>query len=279
MRSALILFLATSAFADSQAPTVSPNGKHIVFVSDRDGMTDLYVIAPDGTGERRLTQSADKESRADWSPDSKHVWFSVTTSEGSRIYAVDVDGGNLHQIGTAAGRSVRLSPDGKRTLYAMGGWTAMNLMVANLDGSRTKMLNDGTSVAWGPQWSPRGRQIAYGSMDAAKHLNVWVMNADGSHAHQLTHIAGAAQMPAWSRDSKRIALQVDDAATKTARIWIVDAKTGEGAPIGDLNGAYADETPYWFPDGKRIAFQSNRTGHHEIWTMNVDGSDQRQLTR
>lgn len=278
MRYLVVLLVAATAYADSQSATVSPDGKRIVFVSDRDGTTDLYVISADGSNTTRVTNTPEKESRADWSPDGKHIWFSVTGNDGSRIYSVDADGSNLREIGSVPGRSVRLSPDGKRTLYAIGSWTSMNLMVSKLDGSRTRMLNDGTTVAWGPQWSPRGKQIAYGSMDKDKRLNVWVMNADGSNAHQLTHIDGSAQMPAWSRDSKKIALQVSD-PSRTARIWIVDAKTGKGNPVGDANGTYVDEGPHWFPDGKRIAFQSNRTGRLEIWVMNADGSGARQLTR
>jgi TolB protein len=274
-----ILLLAASALADSEAPTVSPDGRRIAFISNRDGRTDLYVIGADGTGEVRLTDNDDREGRPDWSRDGRHIWFSVSTSEGSRIYSIDPDGSKLHQIGAVPGRSVRLSPDGRRTLYAMGSWTVMNLMVSNLDGSKTRMLNDGTSIAWGPQWSPRGKQIAYGSQGPEKKLDVWVMNSDGSRAHQLTHIAGAAQMPAWSRDERRLAVQVDNAAAKTARIWIADAKTGDAHPIPVADGAYADEVPYWFPDGKRIAFQSNRTGRHEIWTINIDGSDPRQITK
>ena len=42
---------------------------------------------------------------------------------------------------------------------------------------------------------------------------------------------------------------------------------------------YLDETPAWFPDAKRLAFQSNRTGRMEIWVMNADGTVPRQVTR
>jgi TolB protein len=62
-------------------------------------------------------------------------------------------------------------------------------------------------------------------------------------------------------------------------IWIVDVATGRSVKIGEHATPYLDELPSWFPDGKRIAFQSDRTGRWEIWLMNVDGSGARQLTR
>ena len=67
-------------------------------------------------------------------------------------------------------------------------------------------------------------------------------------------------------------------AKNSAHIWVVDVATGRAHILAAHDQPYADETPSWFPDGKRIAFQSNRTGRMEIWVMNVDGSKQRQVT-
>jgi TolB protein len=58
----------------------------------------------------------------------------------------------------------------------------------------------------------------------------------------------------------------------------VDVASGEAHKLEAHEQPYLDETPFWFPDGKRIAFQSNRTGRMEVWVMNADGSRQRQVT-
>lgn len=281
MRKLLLLcFVTVAAHAASQSPTVSPDGTRIAFVSDRDGMTDLYVITADGGRETRLTHDADVEGRASWSSDGKRIFFTLTADNLTRIYAIDADGKNRRQIGSVQGRSVRLSPDGKRAIVARGGWTEMQLLVTDLDGSNERLINDGKSIAWGPQWSPDGREIAYGTRDGAQHMNVSVMKADGSHVRQVTHLpveTGEAQMPAWSGNGRKLAIQVDNAAAKTAGIWIVDLQSGEAKAITD--GTYRDEVPSWFPDGKRIAFQSNRSGAMEVWVMNADGTNVKQLTR
>jgi Tol biopolymer transport system component len=58
----------------------------------------------------------------------------------------------------------------------------------------------------------------------------------------------------------------------------VDVATGKATKVAAHDRPYLDETPSWFPDGKRIAFQSDRTGVMQIWVMNADGSDVRQVT-
>jgi Tol biopolymer transport system component len=54
--------------------------------------------------------------------------------------------------------------------------------------------------------------------------------------------------------------------------------TGSAQKLGDRATAFADETPAWFPDGQKLAFQSNRSGQMEIWVMKADGTQQRQVT-
>ncbi len=260
------------------APSVSPDGTKIAFLSGRDGTTDVFVIGADGTGEIRLTHTPEEESQPGWSPDGKEIWFSVFAGDRSRIHSVGLDGKSPKLLGTVPGRAMRLSPDGATILYWTGTWTAMKLFASNLDGSDARQLTDGGGVVWGARWSPDGKQIAFADKDASGNLQIFVINADGSGRRQVSRPEPTdlrEQMPAWSPDGSRLAVQ----AGVNAHIWIVDVATGRGRKLGAHAEPYQDEVPAWFPDGRRIAFQSDRTGRMEIWAMNADGSQPRQVTK
>jgi len=262
-------------------PVVSPDGTHIVYLSTGEGMPDLYVTSPNGTGTLRLTQSSEEESNPQWSPDGKQIWFGVTTDGASRIFAIGPDGNNRHQIGAVPGRTPTLSPSGKQVLYATGSWTEVKKTVSELDGSNAHPVADEIAVFWNAQWSPDGTQIAFTGKDGQGIPNVQVMSADGTDIRQVTHLPaaeGRAQVPAWSHDGKRLAFQVNQHDIRTAHIWILDLATGKTTKLGAHAEPYLDEVPSWFPDGKRIAFQSDRTGRMEVWVMRTDGSGQRQIT-
>jgi TolB protein len=265
-------------------PIVSPDGSRIAFVSDRSGVTDLFVISADGTGEVQLTHTPEQENPAGWTKDGKQVLFSVFANDLSTLYAISVNGKGRREIGKFSGRSPVPSPDGKRVIYMAGTWTATKLMVSTVDGSRSQQITDGSSIAWNSDWSPNGKRLAFTGRNGPKsELAIFVMNTNGAGLRQVTHIApeeGGAQSPAWSPDGKKFALQVNNRASRnSAYIWIADVATGEARKLGLHDKSYLDETPSWFPDGKRIAFQSNRTGRMEIWVMNADGSRQLQVTR
>jgi TolB protein len=277
MRKALLLWITLipfALFADSQLPAVSPDGKRIAYVSEK----DLFVVDADGTNAVRLTNTPEQETPPVWSSDGKRVLFAVAEKESSTIYSVGLDGA-ASEIGKVPGRVVTISPDAKRVLYALGTWTEVRLMEAKIDGSDPHQLTDGSSVVWAPRWSPDRKRIAFTGRDNDKTLHIYVMNSDGSHLRDVAHADsadGQMQMPAWSPDGRRLAVQVS--AKGTSHIWIVEAKKGTARKLAAHSEMWLDEAPAWFPDGKRIAFQSNRTGEMEVWTMRTDGSDLRRVT-
>lgn len=291
----LVLFVfAVSAWAQQRAtptptpmingayPIVSPNGSQIVFLSNRTSVDDLFVIRADGTGEMQVTHTPEYESATGWTRNGRQIVFSVTSKDAGHVYTLDLNGKNQREIGSVPGRGPMLSPDGKRLVYMAGTWTATRLMVSGLDGSDAKQINDGSSIAWNNHWSPDGKWIAFtGTDESGQGLAVFVMKADGTERRQVTHIKpeeGNAQWPVWSRDGRRLAIQVSNLKVHSGHIWVVDVATGEARKLATHDRPYLDETPYWFPNGKRIAFQSNRTGTMEVWVMNMDGSGQRQVT-
>jgi TolB protein len=194
------------------APAISPDGSRIAFLSDRDGATDIYIIAADGSGEARLTSTPETESQPAWSADGKEIRFTVLANEASRIYSIEPTGKNQKLLGTVPGRAIRVSPDGRSVLSWTGTWTAMRLFVSGPDGSKARQLTDGSGVVWGARWSPDGKRIVFSDKDGEGVLQVIVMNADGSGRRQVTRPAASGeqyQMPAWSpavvrRDRKSV---------------------------------------------------------------------------
>ena len=69
-----------------------------------------------------------------------------------------------------------------------------------------------------------------------------------------------------------------DPKSIVGNVWVVDVATGAATKLAPHSESYQDELPSWFPDGKRIAFQSNRTGRWEVWVINADGTGAKQLT-
>ena len=262
-------------------PSVSPDGQHIAFVSNRGGSDDLFVIAPGGTGELQLTHTPEEKGSLAWTAAGQIV-FSVFAGDSSRLFAIDQDGRNQRQIASVPGRAPTLSPDGTSLLYMAGTWTATRLTVSGVDGLNARQITDGSSIAWNNHWSPDGKLIAFTGRETPDgELAVYVMNSDGSSRRRVSSIApeeGGAQWPVWSPDGRGLAIQVNSRKAATSHIWIVDLPTGRALKLASHDQPYLDETPSWFPDGAHIAFQSNRTGRMEVWIMNADGSGARQVT-
>jgi TolB protein len=266
-------------------PSVSPSGDAIAFLSNRDGDYDVYVTTPDGSELMRITRSPAFESAPLWT--GSRLVFAIWADNKSTVYAASADAPQPTVIGTSSGRQPAISPDGKKLLFSKGQFPAMQLVESALDGSNERELTKTPSAQFNAVYSPDQKQIAFARTDSTRQLQIWVMNADGSGERQFTHFKtedGSPQWPAWSPDGASIAIQSgrynrQTPAENTAHIWLIDVKTGAGKRLNPHDKPYLDETPSWFPDGKRIAFQSDRTGRMEVWVMNADGTGAVQVTR
>ena len=269
-------------------PFVSPDGQYIAYNATRDrSQGDTYVIKADGTGEVQLTRTTAYEGAPVWLGKRIFSWSQggPAAAAGSALITLNPDGSGATTIATIDGREFRPSPDGRLVAYVSGPWQSSRMYIANIDGSNPRAITDGSKTMFNAAWSPDGKRIAVAVMDTARQLDVGVMNADGSSLRLLTHFAkddGSPQWPSWSPDGKTLAVQVGkysrNQADNTAHIWLVDVATGKATKLATHDRNYLDETPSFFPDGKRIAFQSDRTGVMHVWVMNVDGTGAKQVT-
>ena len=267
-------------------PTVSPDGRLIAFVSDRASTGDFYVMNADGSDVRRLTTDGGHKGRAYWSADGKHLMFSVPANDTAHVMSLSLGGGAAVEIARFGARSGGVPfADASRFVYGVGPWARVQLVVSRGDGSGQVPLTSDRAAYFCQAISPRGDQVAAARSDSSG-MQIWVVNLDGSGARQVTRFSmsqGTPQCPSYSPDGRRVAVQseVNDPADSTRQVghvWVVDVATGDATRLAVHAEPYVDELPAWFPDGKRIVFQSDRTGRWEVWVMNADGTGQRQLT-
>ena len=277
----------------------------IVFSSDRDGNWEIYVMDADGGNQRRLTNNPGRDRSPSWSPDGKRIVF-VSNKDGhvrndrptAEIYVMDADGGNQRNLTNNPDRDISpsWSPDGKRIAFvsdrAVDGGEAVHnyeIYVMDADGGNLQRLTNNLTEDEYPSWSPDGKRIAFSARRDGHFENelgityeIYVMDTDGENEQRLTENRNNDWNPSWSPDGKRIAFMSDRKGDAVSfDIYIMNADGGNQQKLTNNRGW--DGSPSWSPDGKRIAFMSyrdrNRVGHNtEIYVMDADGGNLQNLT-
>jgi len=256
-------------------PAWSPERRTIAFgMWDKDTYSDLYVINADGGGLRRLTRHRVDAVEPVWSPDGRKIALDEYYDGTYAIWVVNANGGGERRV-TPGFRFTgpAWSPDGRRIAFTHLDHGAVYVM--NRDGSGRRVLAklDGAERAWGVEWSPDGRRIAViGDGD------LWVMNAHGTEVRNLVDSpspAGRTGGIRWSPDGEKLAFASRDLD------WEIFVVNGDGNGLRQLtdNSEVDDTGPVWSPDGRIIAFTSDRDGNSEIYVMNADGSGQRNVSQ
>jgi TolB protein len=174
--------------------------------------------------------------------------------------------------------------------FADAAFSHADIVSANPDGTGLHKLTRTPSGTYdyNPDWSPDGKKVAFerdlsgcGCDEAAGAAQVYTMNADGSDLRQITHdqFPGAGD-PAWSPDGTRIAMARFDVPAGRDGIYILDADGSHPVQVTQ-NNADPGETvePQWSPDGTKLVLQIvSDTAGSAIFTVNLDGTDEQQLT-
>ncbi len=281
----------TSSPAKEYCPAWSPDGRYIAFM--RDGPSGdraaYYLIPALGGAERKIGEAYDQDyvfgqRCIDWSLDGKYLIVAdrmLPEDSRSSILLLSIENGQrkilVPQRDLYASNPI-LSPDGRSVAYVQGaGFLAGDIYVVPVTGGRPRRLTSDERSLGGLTWTPDAKEIVFAS-NRGGLWRLWRVSLSGGAPEPVNGVGEGAGAPTISRRGNRLAYvhsRVD------ANLWRTAGPGWKGrrpAPMKVIASSRADQEGTFSPDGKRIAFGSDRSGSVEIWTSNSDGTNQAQLT-
>ncbi|MGH9947769.1 MAG: protein kinase domain-containing protein [Pyrinomonadaceae bacterium] len=268
-------------------PAYSPDGEMIAFRSDREP-AGIYVMGATGENPRRI---ADFGYSPSWSPNGKNLVVATghqpvpSVRADSSLWIVDVETGEKKKLVDSYALQPAWSPKGDRIAY----WTTGNsgtrtVETISINGGASEIFAETGNTNWNPVWSPDGEYLYFAS-DRSGNMAFWRAHIDLESGKAI----GDPEMvptPArfnrhltFSADGKRIAYVQTNNRTN---IKLVDFDPSAEKSIGDpkwvTRGDFEFADVEMSPDGTRFIARLIRKTQDDIVSINVDGTDMRDLT-
>lgn len=283
MREPLKAVNLTKGKGENLWPDWSPDGKRIVFESNRSGKWQIYTINQNGSGLRKITKGNYDNRLPDWRPKQRSKPKILYVSENNHqqdVFSIDAAGSNRKKLtaSDADESAAVISPDGEKIAYVHKKGSDSEIYLMNKDGSEKINLTKNKSKDDAPMFSSDGKYISFGSNRSGR-WQIYVMKTDGSGLRRLTNHSYDDFAPATFSpdDSKLIFKSHNLEPSPHLELSIVNFDGTDRRKLTLRDQGEEDEG--WFSDSKSILFAGRTGSSWQIFTINADGTGLKQLTK
>lgn len=276
------------------APTATPPAQDeflILFTALDDGADEpaLYAMRGDGTGLQRL--EADIREVA-FDPSGREIAFvrDVESEDGDsypQIFVAPFDDiGAARQVtDLPASRNGQpsWSPEARELAFVSNHDGIEDIWTVNLDTGVTYNVTQGETPSRQPAWRPLlgSREVVY-TAETSIGFELFVLDIRDEgvevESRRLT-VRPNNYAPSWNANGQRITFLSDRGSGDNADVYIMDADGGDQRLVTRDDGDAEDRSPHFSPDGRYIAFISNRLGERfDVYLISPDGSVLNRLT-
>ena len=271
----------TDAASLNTCPAWMPDGRSLLFISNRDGSRDIYRVDVEATGRpvgapARITTGIDLHG-FDLSHDGKVLVY-ADFSDYANIWSLPVPSGGTVSataavpltIGHQSIEGMAVSPDGRWLAFDSDRGGHQAIYRIPLSGGDPELLSVDSGDNFMPSWSPDGRELAYYGFRAGRR-RLYVMPVDGGSPAPVSRDSGNQRYPGWAPDGRHLVFHSD--RTGRFELYVVARDiAGRWSAPRQLTTDGGQEGR-WSPDGESIAYVRN-TG---LWVISAGGGKPRLL--
>jgi len=218
--------------AISVGPSLSADGKRLLYTGYQSGYADVYEISLGSGARSRIMKYPGTNSGATFSPDGGRIAVTLSKDGNPELYVTGSGGGGARRLTRTSGveSSPTWSPDGNEIIYSSDDRGGPQLFRISAGGGSPRLISTGHSYNTEPNWSPDGKKVAFNTRGGGFQVTILDLESGA------TRTVGEGQDPIWGADSRHLIF------ASGGSLILLDTPTGQRTTLVSSLGRISEPT-------------------------------------